>query len=53
MRLNMMKNMFGIEAILFVAFSDGMFFYRSPSDSRWAIMLVAFGDKNQNFVWVL
>ncbi len=35
---------------LFVAFSDGMFFYCRPGDSRRAIMSVAVGDKNQNRV---
>ncbi|CAN5577503.1 hypothetical protein BH10ACI1_BH10ACI1_32640 [soil metagenome] len=45
MKLNMMNNMFGIK--MFVAFSDGLFDLIVPSDSRWAIMLVAVGDINK------
>ncbi|MBS1809918.1 MAG: hypothetical protein JST84_17285 [Acidobacteria bacterium] len=39
--------------ILFVAFSDGIPLYRFPSDSRWAILCVAFSDKMKDARWTI
>ncbi|HSK70224.1 MAG TPA: hypothetical protein VK892_00910 [Pyrinomonadaceae bacterium] len=35
---------------LFVAFSDRICFCALPSDSRWAILFVAFGDRRKNWL---